>query len=92
MTSRIRRLVTLVALLGLLATVPGAVAVSAQEATPTSAAASPRYEPPAALPEGGLSDEELRAALIASRRPLAPTWVSSPASWSAPACCRRCRR
>ncbi len=68
MHTRIYRFVTLVALLGLLAAGLGAVAVSAQEATPTSAAASPRYEPPAALPEGDLSDEDLRAALIASKQ------------------------
>jgi hypothetical protein len=67
MTSRIHHLVTLVALFGLLTTGFGAVAVSAQEATPTSAAASPRYEPPTTLPESDLSEGDLRAQLIASK-------------------------
>jgi hypothetical protein len=68
MHSRIRRLVTVVALLGLFVTGLSAVAVSAQEATPTSSAASPRYEPPPALPEGELSEEVLRAQLIATKQ------------------------
>jgi hypothetical protein len=68
MSTRIHRLVTLVALLGLFVTGLSAVTVSAQEATPTSSAASPRYEPPPALPEGELSEEELRAQLIATKQ------------------------
>lgn len=68
MLSRISRLFTLIALFSLLASGLSAVAVSAQEATPTSQAASPRYVPPPLLPEGNLSDEELRAQLIASKQ------------------------
>jgi hypothetical protein len=66
MSTRIHHLVTLVALLGLFAT--GLSAVAAQEATPTSSAASPRYEPPPALPEGDLAEEDLRAQLIATKQ------------------------
>lgn len=68
MHTRIFRFVALFALLGMLATGLGALTASAQEATPASQAASPRYEPPAALPEGDLSEEELRAQLIASKQ------------------------
>lgn len=67
MHTRIYRLVTLLALLGMLTTGFGALIASAQEATPPSAAASPRYEPPATLPEGDLSEEALREQLIAAK-------------------------
>jgi hypothetical protein len=55
------------ALVGLLMTGISAVTVAAQEATPTRQAASPRYEPPLVLPEGALSEEVLRAQLIAAK-------------------------
>jgi hypothetical protein len=67
MRMRIHALVTLAALLGLLASGLATATVSAQEATPTSGAASPRYEPPPLLAEDELSEEALRAQLIASK-------------------------
>ncbi len=68
MLSRISRLFSLVILVSLMASGITAGAVSAQEATPQRQAASPRYVPPPLLPEGNLTDEELRAQLIAAKQ------------------------
>jgi hypothetical protein len=65
--TRLHRIVAIVALFGLLTAGLGAAAVSAQEATPAGGAASPRYEPPVALSDGELSEDALRAQLIASK-------------------------
>jgi hypothetical protein len=68
MLPRITRLITLVALFGLLATGLPFGLVSAQDATPSAqGAASPRYEPPTEITAGDLSDETLRAQLISSK-------------------------
>lgn len=67
MFTRCYRIVTIVALVSLLATGPSAITASAQEATPAGSAASPRYEPPIEIAASELSDEELRAQLIASK-------------------------
>ncbi len=68
MLSRLSRLLSIVAVASLLASGFTAFAVWAQEATPQRQAASPRYVPPPLLPEGDLSDEELRAQLIAAKQ------------------------
>jgi hypothetical protein len=66
MRIRITSLLSLIVLLGLL--IPGlSFGAAAQEATP-SAAVSSRYTPPAPLPEGDLSEEQLRAQLIANKQ------------------------
>lgn len=67
MIPRLSRLITLVALFSLLASGLTSVAVSAQETTPVSQAASPRYEPPPVLPEGELTEDVLRAQLITAK-------------------------
>ncbi len=62
------RFFTIAALLGLLLGGYPAFTVVAQEATPASSAATrPRYEPPIMLPEGDLSEEDLRASLIEAK-------------------------
>lgn len=68
MFSRIARLLTLIAVFSLLAGGAVTVAVFAQETTPQSRAASPRYVPPPLLPEGDLAEEDLRAQLIAAKQ------------------------
>ncbi|MCC7022094.1 MAG: hemerythrin domain-containing protein [Thermomicrobiales bacterium] len=66
MRTRIRPLLSLIVLLGLL--LPGlSFGALAQEATPTAAVSS-RYTPPVPIPEGDLSEDALRAQLIASKQ------------------------
>lgn len=67
MRSRFSRFLVLAALLGLLLPGFGSLAVTAQEATPAAGAASPRYVPPAVVPEGALSEDVLRQQLIATK-------------------------
>ena len=67
MLSRLSRLLSLVTVFTMLTSGLTAVAVSAQEATPQSQAASPRYVPPPLLQEGDLSEADLRAQLIAAK-------------------------
>lgn len=69
MTTRLSHALTLFALVALLLATVQTATISAQDATPaTSAAASPRYEPPPQLPEGDLSEDQLRSQLIATRQ------------------------
>lgn len=68
MVSRMFRLLSLVALFSLIGSGFATTAISAQEATPQGQAVNSRYEPPPLLPEGGLSEAELRAQLITAKQ------------------------
>ncbi|MDQ2654350.1 MAG: hemerythrin domain-containing protein [Chloroflexota bacterium] len=68
MVSRISCLLSFVALFSLILSGFATAVVSAQEATPQSQAVSSRYVPPPLLPEGELTEDELRAQLIAAKQ------------------------